>query len=50
MQHSVRPEDLHLPPTQPIDITAYLAAEAERRFTDDEPASELIGPDPEPPC
>ncbi|PZE37136.1 hypothetical protein DEJ25_02040 [Curtobacterium sp. MCPF17_011] len=50
MQHPVRPEDIHLPPTQPIDITAYLAVEADRAFVEKGSAPELNGQDPEPPC
>ncbi|WP_220036786.1 hypothetical protein [Curtobacterium sp. MCBD17_021] len=47
MQHHVRPEDLYLPPTQPIDITAFLAAEAERESADHQTQREL---NTEPPC
>lgn len=50
MQHPVRPEDIHLPPTQPIDITGYLAAEAARASAENGSAPGLSGQDPEPPC
>ncbi len=47
MQHHVRPEDLYSPLTQPIDITAYVAAEAERESADHRTQPELNS---EPPC